>query len=179
MLIYIDSFPFPPHSLYRWGGVCTMFVTLPELTTYDSDLLHYANILVIPNFQQVKMRDELGKTSSLHECGIINLNKHNQLGSHWTCYFRDGVNRYYFDSYGQPPPRELLEYLKTPLEMNQNAAVIHRSAVMVQHIDTDECGSLCLYVLKKLSDGEPFPEILTFLLKRFATSPTPRLVIKV
>ena len=156
-----------------------MLVTLPESTTYDSDLTHYANILGIPNFQRVKMRDELAKTSLLHDCGIINLNKHNQLGSHWTCYFRDGVKRYYFDSYGQPPPRELLEYLKTPQEMTQNLAVIHRSAVMVQHIGTDECGSLCLFVLKKLSDGESFSEILTFLLNRFATSPSSPLVIKV
>ena len=156
-----------------------MLVTLPESTTYDSDLTHYANILGIPNFQEVKMRDELVTTPLRHECGVINLNKHNQLGSHWTCYFRDGDKRYYFDSYGQPPPSELLEYLKTPLEMKQNVAAIQRSAVMVQHIDTDECGSLCLYVLKKLSDGQSFSEILTYLLNRFATSPSSPLVIKV
>ena len=156
-----------------------MIIRLPDTTTYDSDLTDYANILKIPNFRRVKMRDELDGKPHTQECCIINLNKHTQLGSHWTCYFKDGDRRYYFDSYGQAPPRELLYYLKTQTEIEQNAAVIHRSAVMVQHIDTNECGSLCLYVLKKLSTGESFPEILTTLLQRFQTSPTPPLSIKV
>ena len=156
-----------------------MIIRLPESTTYDSDLMHYANILKIPNFCHVKMRDELGKRPLFQECGIINLNKHTELGSHWTAYFKDGDRRYYFDSYGQAPPRELLEYLKTSSEMKQNAAVIHRSAVMVQHLDTDECGALCLYVLKKLSIGESFSKILASLLQRFQTSPTPPLSINV
>ena len=156
-----------------------MIIRLPESTTYDSDLMYYASILQIPNFRHVKMLDELVDKPFTQECGIVNLNKHTQLGSHWTCYLKDGDRRYYFDSYGQAPPEELLTYLKTPLEMKWDAAVIHRSAVMVQHIDTDECGSLCLYMLKQLSNGEPFSKILSSLLQRFHATPIPPLTIKV
>ena len=156
-----------------------MIFTLPESTTYDSDLEHFADLLKIRNFRHVRMRDELDGTPFLQECGIINLNTHTQSGSHWTCYFKDQDRRFYFDSYGQPPPTELLMYLKSSSELEENAAVIHRNAVMVQHLNTDECGSLCLYVLKKLDESEPFSEILTFLLTRFSSFPTPALSIKV
>ena len=150
-----------------------MLVKLPESTTFDTDLEYLANVLKVPNFRHVKMRDEILGTPFTKECGIINLNTHTQSGSHWTCYFKDGHRRYYFDSFGQAPPTELLTYLKTPSEILQNAAVIHRSAVMVQHINTNECGSLCIYVLKKLSMGDSFPEILTYLLSRFRTTHNP------
>ena len=127
------------------------------------------------------MRDEIPITAAPHkyECGIINLNTHDQAGSHWTCYFKNQDQRFYFDSYGQAPPDELIKYLKTPKELKENAAVIQRSAVMVQHLDSNECGSLCLYVLKKLSTGILFSEILNDLTKRFNQVPTPPLIIKV
>ncbi len=157
-----------------------MIVNLPESTTYDSDLEYLVKVLKIPNFRHVYMRDEIVGTPFIQECGIINLNTHTQSGSHWTCYFKDGQRRYYFDSFGQAPPTELVTYLKTSSEILQNAPVIRRSAVMVQHINTDECGSLCLYVLKKLSLGEKFSEILTYLLSRFHnTLNPPRLSINV
>lgn len=156
-----------------------MIVTLPESTTYDSDLEHFAAVLKIRNFRHVRMRDELDGTPFTQECGIINLNTHTQSGSHWTCYYKHQDRRFYFDSFGQPPPTELLTYLKSARELEENSGVIHRSAVMVQHLNTDECGSLCLYVLKKLDEGEPFSEILTFLLTRFRSFPTPALSIKV
>ena len=55
------------------------------------------------------MRDELTGTRPREiECGILNLNNHTQRGSHWTCWFKVGKERYYFDSYGEPPPIKLL-----------------------------------------------------------------------
>ena len=157
-----------------------MFVTLPKSTMYDTDLEHYAKVLKIKKFRYVKMRDELQRSLPfLYECGIINLNTHDQAGSHWTCYFKNQDQRFYFDSYGQAPPDELIKYLKTPKELKENAAVIRRSAVVVQHLDSNECGSLCLYVLKKLSTGILFSEILNDLTKRFNQVPTPPLIIKV
>ena len=86
---------------------------------------------------------------------------------------------YYFDSFGETPPIELLMYLKTPSEIEQDMAVIRRSAVTVQHDDSNECGALCLYVLKQLSKGLSFPIILDGLLKRYESLTTARLVIEV
>ena len=67
------------------------------------------------------------------ECGILNFNTRAQQGSHWTCWFKSDKERYYFDSFGEPPPIELLKYLKTPAELKNDTPVIKRSAVTVQH----------------------------------------------
>ena len=74
-------------------------------------------------------------------------------------------------SFGQTPPTELVKYL-TP-------NFIHRSAVIVQHDQAEECGSLCLYVLKMLSVGVKFSQTLESLLQRYRLSPTPPLSIMV
>ena len=159
----------------------TAVLELPDSTLYDSDLVYLANKLKIPHFRHVKMRDELEELRPFHgeECGIVNLNIHTQRGSHWICYYKFGNLRFYFDSYAQAPPIELIRYLKTPKELNENAPVIHRNAVIVQHFFSNECGSLCLYVLKLLSNGESFSNILTSLLERFETPINTPLILKV
>ena len=148
-----------------------MRVTLPTDTLYDGEILHLAEKLKIPNFRGVKMRDELPKKPREQECGVLNFNTHDQSGSHWVCWLKTGNDRYYFDSYGEPPPDELMSYLKTYKEMTERLPVIRQSAVTVQHYQ-NECGSLCLYVLKKLTDNVPFSEILNFLHKRY-NNPSP------
>ena len=158
-----------------------MDVTLPRETLTDADILKYVKLLSIPHFRGVRMRDELRdeRPSSETECGVLNLQTHYQQGSHWTCWYKNKDYRYYFDSFGEEPPLELLTYLKTPEERENNLPVIRRSAVVVQHFDSSECGSLCLFVLKALSSGIPFPTILVMLGKRFNSHPTPPLTIKI
>ena len=148
-----------------------MKVTLPKHAMYDGELVRYVSLLKIPDFRGVKMRDELPLKPRDVECGILNFNSHLQKGSHWTCWYKKKGTSYYFDSFGQVPPLELLTYL--------NQFPIHRSAVIVQHINADECGSLCLYVLSKLTSGVEFPTILESLLTRYKLHPTPRLSIEV
>ena len=63
-----------------------MEITLPQHTMCTSDILSYVDILKIPNFSGVKMRDELNGESKPLECGIINLNTSAEEGSHWTAY---------------------------------------------------------------------------------------------
>ena len=113
------------------------------------------------------MRDELPIQPKINECGILNLNTHLQKGSHWTCWFKKGKERYYFDSFGELPPNELLKYLKTPLELEQDLPAIKCNAITVQHDQSQECGSLRLYVLKQMSMGVAFPIIIEFLEKRY------------
>ena len=91
-------------------------ITLPKATMYDTDILHYVNLLHIPDFRGVKMRDELSTNPRFKECGILNLEPHIEEGSHWTCWYKDGKERYYFDSFGEPPPVELEKYLKSDKE---------------------------------------------------------------
>ena len=145
---------------------------LPQETLYDDDILDYAVKLKIPYFVGVKMRDELSSRLKINECGVLNLNTHLQMGSHWTCWYKRGENRYYFDSFGEPPPPELLCYLKTLTELEQDLPAIKCNAITVQHDQSDECGSLCLYVLKQMSKGILFSDILEFLEMRYNKIPT-------
>lgn len=141
---------------------------LPIGTMYDGDIMWYVKKLKIPFFLGVKMRDELDESAKhSRECGILNLNTHLQPGSHWTCWYKDGMQRYYFDSFGEPPPRELLFYLKTVDELSNDLPAIKCNAVTVQHDESNECGSLCLYTLKQLANGIPFSTIIISLEERY------------
>ena len=157
-----------------------MDILLPQNTLCTSDILNLVDLIKIPNFAGVKMRDELKGKSKRNECGIINLNTSYESGSHWTCFYHDSNNdRYYFDSFGEPPPVELLKYLKSASEFDQDLPAIKRNSITVQHDESSECGSLCLFVLKQLSEGMSFPDIIIFLDKRYHKIPSTLLKCKV
>ena len=115
------------------------------LTNFD--IQNYADILKIPNFRGVFMRDELPKIPKRFECGIMNFNTHNQLGTHWVCFAKRGKTCIYFDSFGQITPVEIQRYLKTRFEFQNNIPVIERNTDIVQRPNTSICGHLCLFVL--------------------------------
>ena len=140
-------------------------LSIPGSTLSDIDLMYFAENLPITNFKGVYMRDRLPSqsTRSPNESGIMNLSKSNELGTHWICWYCCGEERLFFDSFGLDVPIELEKYLKTHDEYINNREVIRRNAIIVQHINTSECGRLCLFVLKHLSDGASFDEILQLL----------------
>ena len=113
-------------------------------------LLDYAEKLQIPNFRGVFMRDTLPNNPKQVECGIVNLDRSNENGSHWVCYMKIKTNRIYFDSFGQDVPIEIARYLKTTKEFNDKSAVIARNTDIVQRFNTHVCGHLCLVVLTSL-----------------------------
>ena len=156
-----------------------MEIILPQETLCTSDVLNLADLLEIPNFVGVKMRDELIGKANAVESGIINLNTSSEPGSHWTCYHKNEDDIFYCDSFGEPPPIELLKYLKSESEFFKDLPVIKCNALTVQHDESSECGSLCLYVLKKLSLGVPFQDIIIFLDQRYQKLPTAGLKMRV
>ena len=156
-----------------------MEILLPQNTLCTSDILYFVDLINIPNFGGVKMRDELKGKANAVESGIINLNTSSEPGSHWTCYYKDEDDIFYFDSFGEPPPMELLKYLKSDADLFKDLPVIKCNALAVQHDQSSECGSLCLYLLKKLSLGVPFQDIIINLDKRYHRLPTAYLKIVV
>ena len=135
-------------------------LTIPDKPLSNFELLDYAKQLNIPNFRGVFMRDELPNKPWLNESGIVNLNTSLEPGSHWVAYYKNGKNRIAFDSFGQVILRELSDYLK---QEEKNEPVIQRNTDIVQKFNTQVCGHLCLYVLKSLSLGKKFREILDSL----------------
>ena len=102
------------------------------------------------------MRDTLPQYPFNIECGIVNLNTSDQSGSHWVCYYRNGNDRFYFDSYEQLTPVEIQRYLKTGIEFKRGSEVIRRNTDVVQAANASGCGHLCLFVLKLLTNSEKF-----------------------
>ena len=134
---------------------------VPDKVLTNFDLIEYVSKLNIHNFRGVFMRDTLPKTPYKIECGIVNLSKSNEKGTHWVCYFKKNLNRIYFDSYGQITPIEIQNYLKRKSE--RGIGVIKRNTDIVQPYNTYICGHLCLFVLKALTSGWTFQQILNTL----------------
>ena len=116
-----------------------------------------------PNFRGVFMRDQLPKRPLKNECGILNLDdtvagdgigSSNAGGTHWTCWFKRGNKKIYFDSYGCPPPIEFIDYM----------GHVDYNTKQVQPNETVVCGHLCLYMLNELKRGKEVQKILAELI---------------
>ena len=65
------------------------------------------------------------------ELGIVNLDSNNSQGTHWVCYYDNN----YFNSFGLPPPDEVVKYMCSPIYYNSNEIQDRESVI---------CGHLCL-----------------------------------
>ena len=128
---------------------------IPEKPLSNTDIKNYVKILKIRNFRGCFMRDELKNLKPCNtECGILNLNLSNEPGSHWVCWFKNSNNKYYFNSFGLPPPKELVDYLGSP---------ILYSTFQLQEMNDQNCGKWCLIVLKNLDEGADYTELILSL----------------
>ena len=72
---------------------------------------------------------------------------------YWVMRFKKGKEKFYFDSYGVPPPSELIAYLKSPIfyeRIQQNGEVF--------------CFHLCFFALKQLSLGNNIQAVINYLI---------------
>ena len=64
------------------------------------DVIKHAKRLKLKNFSY-RMRDEFkGVVPKDNECGVINLNTSKENGSHHSCWWKNGDDKYYLDSFG-------------------------------------------------------------------------------
>ena len=138
-------------------------VSITDIPLTNIEFSTYARELEITHFRGVIMGDMLPQYPLNIECGIVNLNTSDQSGSHWVCYYRNGSDRFYFDSYGQITPVEIQRYLKTAIQSERGSEVIQRNTDIAQAANTSVCGHLCLFVLKSLTNGEKFQLILNHM----------------
>lgn len=133
------------------------------------DIQKAAERLEIRNFRGVFMSNELPKRVRKNECGVVNLESSEKLGTHWVCYWKNGNQSYFFDAFGGNPPRELIHYL-----VNDNSKRrLDCNTIRLQNFNEVTCGHYCVSVLKLLSDGREFKDVLNsfhadrFLWKKF------------
>ena len=130
---------------------------IPEKALSNVEIENYVKILKIRNFRGCYMRDELKNLKPCKsECGVLNLNLSNESGSHWTCWFKINKDKYYFNSFGLPPPKELIDYLESP--------ILH-STFQLQGMNDQNCGKWCLLILKNLNEGNDYVDLILSLVK--------------
>ena len=130
-------------------------IILPNVPLSNIELDDAVKRLNIPNFRGCYCVNTLPKVVLKCECGIFNLDNSRGIGTHWTAWYYNNKTKIYFDSYGVDPPLELIKYL---------GPSIYCSTESIQPRDTVVCGHLCLYVLKKLTDGMDYQDILNSLI---------------
>lgn len=133
-------------------------VILPYKPLDNLELATAVNKLHIPAFRGVFLRDTLPRRLNKNECGIMNLDDSFGRGTHWVAWYKNGDVKYYFDSYGIQPPTEIVLYLKSGVR-----SPLLYNTEQIQPRDEVFCGHLCLYVLKQLSVGKTFQEMINFL----------------
>ena len=131
--------------------ISTKNVILPNKPLSNFDLKDAAKRLKIPSFRGVFLLDTLPRKPNKKEGGIVNFDKSDGPGTHWVAWYKNSKTKIYFDSYGVQPPLEVIKYLGRP---------IHYNTDQLQPAGELFCGHLCLYVLKELSKGHEFQNIL-------------------
>lgn len=87
------------------------------------------------------MRDKLPHKPWKLECGVLNLDRSDNPGTHWVAYIKQNDYSEYYDSFGNlKPPLELIKYLKD--------LPIHYNYIPQQSFGTVNCGHLCLKFLR-------------------------------
>ena len=131
--------------------------SIPERALSNIEIENYSKMLKIKKFRGCFMSDELKDlTPCKIECGILNLNLSSETGSHWTCWFKINNEKYYFNSFGLPPPKEVIDYFGSP---------ILYSTFQLQGLMDQNCGKWCLIVLKRLSEGIDYKDLILSLVK--------------
>jgi len=80
----------------------------------------------------------------------MNLDDTSGDGTHWVAWCKHGDKKWYFDSFGLPPPTELINYLGDVFYPTEH--IQQRQAVIGGH--------LCLCVLKEMQKGKRLQEII-------------------
>ena len=145
-----------------------LFHEIKPMTNFD--IIELCKILQIKNFKGVYIRNELkrkedsqrdlpspaARPACANESLILNLDDSNGNGTHWTCLFVKGKSSYYFDSFGLPPPKEVINYCPNNSR--------YYNTFKIQKPEEVICGHYCIYVLYRLDKGCKFYETLDELL---------------
>ena len=113
-----------------------------------------------PDFVGVFPRNRLPRKVKRPCGGIINLDNHDEPGSHWVAFFLDdGCFTEYFDPLGSYPVfKEIKSFLKkySPLGISFNN-------LPLQGDKSTSCGHFCIYFLQNRFKGHSFCQVLSDL----------------
>jgi hypothetical protein len=111
-----------------------------KLTTVSNNQIVSMCIKLEIPLEGVFMKDEL-HTGLKDGNYVMNLQNHNQGGSHWIAFIKRAGKVYYNDSFGAPPPQNEYELFKSENDFVYYNTHIH------QDIDSTACGYWAIYFL--------------------------------
>jgi len=101
-----------------------------DLTNYD--IMNICNELDI-KLNSICMKDEL-RPNLKDGNYILNLQNHDQVGTHWVGFFKSKNNIYWFDAFGAPPMQNEMDIFQ------KNGYNIYYSNIQIQDINSILCG---------------------------------------
>ena len=72
---------------------------------------------------------------------IINLDDSGNDGTHWTALIVKNNISFYYDSYGCPPPEQIIEFCK------RGKTHLYYNTRVIQDIESELCGFYCIALL--------------------------------
>jgi hypothetical protein len=109
----------------------------------------------IKNFVGVFSRNNTPYLKKNHSL-ILNLDDEEGSGTHWValCKKKDGSKVLFFDSYGYPPPQEIVDIYKK----NKNKLVYSNNEI--QDPTSIMCGYYCMMFIREFYKGRDFYDFL-------------------
>ncbi len=141
--------PITAHNTAQLGEIKNEFVGAGESDGLKKVLSNF-DLFRIAEEKRIPLNDVIAKDEikKLKKDGnyIINLENHNQGGSHWTALILSKKNCLYCDSFGMPPPEQLYLFLEKKYKK------VDFSRKEIQDMDSTLCGYFCLEFFKIMRD---------------------------
>jgi hypothetical protein len=141
--------PIAAHATSQLGEIKNEFVGAGESDSLKKVLSNF-DLFRIAQEKGIPLNDVIAKdeTKKLKRMGnyIINLENHNQGGSHWTALILGKKNCLYCDSFGMPPPEQLYLFLEKKYKK------VDFSRKEIQDMDSTLCGYFCLEFFKFMKE---------------------------
>ena len=135
-----------------------------EIGTSSKQLTLLAQFLKLP-IEGVFPDDQLPKKIKPDEMGIVNLQHHNQPGTHWVAYFNssDDLEVFSYDPLGFPPDEYLEPYLKTAVKSDKKKTPkkLEFWEYQTQPDTSSLCGFYCLFFLYYIYHGDMFADVIS------------------
>jgi hypothetical protein len=142
----IDQLEFLENEYIGKGGVVKYPKFKKELSNFD--IIEICKQRKIPLINVIaKDEENLMKKNGNY---VINLQNHNQRGSHWTALVMTKSDCIYMDSFGQPPPQEVDDFLKNKYKKEN----INYNTMIIQDMKSDYCGYFCIAFLKSNKENK-------------------------
>ena len=141
--------PITAHATSQLGEIKNEFVGAGESDGLKKVLSNF-DLFRIAEEKQIPLNDVIAKdeTRKLRKNGnyILNLENHNQPGSHWTALILAPKSCLYFDSFGMPPPEKIYNFLEKRYKK------VNFSRKEIQDMDSTLCGYFCLEFFKFMKE---------------------------